>query len=151
MKNNILILSFYNHSVHVPHVNLCTTGSVTLFVLFDPQYDSSNVGPFCFGDERSWLTRWLKTFCGAISTTELCHEALLWLVMIPFTSRFCGGGGCPSDIVPRCHTMVTTVELQRRCIHCRHFEAVNHSSVFRRPYGLLDLLHWMSAGHWGLR
>lgn len=30
IKNNILILSFYNTSVHVPQVNLCITGSVTL-------------------------------------------------------------------------------------------------------------------------
>lgn len=27
--------------------------------------------------------------------------------------------------------MVTTVEPQRRCIHCRHLEAVNHSSGFK--------------------
>lgn len=53
--------------------------------------------------------------------------------MIPFTFPCFGAGGCPSDIVLRCHAMVTTVELQRRCIHCSHFEAVNHSSVFRRP------------------
>lgn len=27
--------------------------------------------------------------------------------------------------------MVTTVEPQRRCIHCRHLEAVNQSSGFK--------------------
>lgn len=33
IENNILILSFYNTSVHVPHVSLCITGLVTLCYL----------------------------------------------------------------------------------------------------------------------
>lgn len=84
------------------------------------------------GDVTSWPTCWIITFCSAISTDELCCER-------PNCDRWrshlhldvAGAAGCPSDIVLRCHAMVTTVELQRRCIHCRHLEAVNHSSVFR--------------------
>lgn len=70
--------------------------------------------------------------------------------MIPFMFRCCGGGRCPSDIVLRCHAMVTTVELQRCCIHCSHSEAVNHRSVFRRSLRLLNLPGWMTGGNRGL-
>lgn len=55
-------------------------------------------------------------------------------------------GGCSSDIVPRCHAMVTIVELQRRCIHCSHSKAVNHSSVL---VGLTDFLICPTGCLWG--
>lgn len=140
------------YSVFRTTVILCITSIVTLPVPVDSQCGYCNVVPLVVVWWQEKLTNTLKYNIPECDKQKwvMPWEAELGPVMIPFTFWCCGGCGCPSDIVLRCHAMVTTVELQRRCIHCRHFTAVNHSSVFRRSYRLLNLPHWMSAGHWGL-
>lgn len=100
-----------------------------------------------FLSEETW-------YCSLI-TTVLCTTYFVKLTLLresqytPCTFGCCGDGGCPSDIVLRCHAMVTTVELPRRCIHCSHSKAVNHSSVFRCSHSGFNLPRWMCVGWYG--